>query len=199
MLLATAVFYVCANHFPDIEKNPHVILEKHKKMSAFFLLGISVLVSIIVFCKLIKNPRFANEILFSVSILFVIYAVKKSFAFPSWQRNRLLVCFTLTGFSILFWMLSEQTAMSLAIYTEYNVQRHIGNYIIPMVFFFSLNPFFIIILGPVFSKLWIWLEQKNLNPSIPAKFALGTILMGIGFAILPLAIFLKNGDGQINL
>jgi len=198
-LFATVVFYVCANRFPDVEKKPCVILEKRKKIKVFFLLSIGMLASIFAFCKLIENPHFANEILFVTSMLFIIYAVKKSFTFPSWQRNRLLICFILTGFSILFWMLSEQTAMSLAIYTEYNVQRHIGNYFIPTVFFFSLNPFFIIILGPLFSRLWIWLEQKNLNPSISAKFALGTILMGIGFVILPLAILLKNGDGQINL
>ncbi|WP_140938138.1 peptide MFS transporter [Sphingobacterium lumbrici] len=43
-----------------------------------------------------------------------------------------------------------------------------------------LNSFFIITLATVFSKMW----EKVWNPSGPIKFALGLILLGIGFAIL---------------
>jgi POT family proton-dependent oligopeptide transporter len=54
-------------------------------------------------------------------------------------------------------------------------------------------------MGPLFSYLWARLSRRNLNPSIPAKFALGIILMGIGFAILPLGILFKYPDGQVNI
>ena len=43
-----------------------------------------------------------------------------------------------------------------------------------------LNSFFIITLATIFSKLW----EKVWNPSGPVKFALGLILLGVGFAIL---------------
>lgn len=43
-----------------------------------------------------------------------------------------------------------------------------------------LNSFFIIAFAPLFSKLW----QSKLNPTGPVKFALGLILLGLGFAIL---------------
>jgi POT family proton-dependent oligopeptide transporter len=43
-----------------------------------------------------------------------------------------------------------------------------------------LNSFFIIAFAPLFSRIW----QSKLNPSGPVKFAIGLILLGLGFGIL---------------
>lgn len=51
---------------------------------------------------------------------------------------------------------------------------------VPASWFGILNSFFIIALAPLFSKMW----ESRYNPSGPIKFALGLILMGLGFAIL---------------
>ncbi|MGV3641423.1 MAG: peptide MFS transporter [Adhaeribacter sp.] len=51
---------------------------------------------------------------------------------------------------------------------------------VPASWFGILNSFFIISLAPLFSKIW----QGKFNPSGPGKFALGLILLGLGFAIL---------------
>jgi proton-dependent oligopeptide transporter, POT family len=51
---------------------------------------------------------------------------------------------------------------------------------VPASWFGVLNSFFIIALAPLFSKLW----EKYFNPPGPVKFALGLILLGLGFAVL---------------
>ncbi|HVK97557.1 MAG TPA: hypothetical protein VM368_07065, partial [Flavisolibacter sp.] len=51
---------------------------------------------------------------------------------------------------------------------------------VPASWFGILNSFFIIALAPLFSKIW----ESKLNPSGPVKFAIGLILLGLGFAIL---------------
>jgi POT family proton-dependent oligopeptide transporter len=51
---------------------------------------------------------------------------------------------------------------------------------IPASWFGILNSLFIISFAPLFSKIW----QSRFNPSAPVKFALGLILLGIGFAFL---------------
>ncbi|WP_298950413.1 oligopeptide:H+ symporter [uncultured Nonlabens sp.] len=43
-----------------------------------------------------------------------------------------------------------------------------------------LNSFFIIAFAPVFSRIW----ESKMNPSGPVKFAIGLILLGIGFGAL---------------
>ena len=51
---------------------------------------------------------------------------------------------------------------------------------IPASWFSVLNSLYIILLAPLCSKIW----SSNLNPSGPIKFAIGLILLGIGFAFL---------------
>lgn len=51
---------------------------------------------------------------------------------------------------------------------------------VPASWFGILNSFFIIAFAPFFSNLW----QSKYNPSGPVKFALGLILLGLGFGVL---------------
>ncbi|WP_378185773.1 peptide MFS transporter [Aquimarina sp. W85] len=51
---------------------------------------------------------------------------------------------------------------------------------VPASWFGILNSFFIIAFAPLFSKIW----QSKLNPTGPVKFAIGLILLGLGFGIL---------------
>jgi POT family proton-dependent oligopeptide transporter len=176
----------------------HSLPAKIKKINYLFMItGFTIAIYFIGFS--VKNTQITNIILFLCSSSLVLYTLKNSFKYIGQTRNRLLACLLLTLFSILFCVLYEQAAMSLTIYTEYNVDRNWHNWIIPTVTFLALNPFFIITCGPLASKLWVWLDKRKLNPSIPAKFALGTILIGFGFAVLPLGILIQSSLGQINL
>ncbi len=51
---------------------------------------------------------------------------------------------------------------------------------VPASWFGILNSFFIIAFAPLFSKIW----ESKLNPSGPVKFAIGLVLLGLGFGIL---------------
>jgi POT family proton-dependent oligopeptide transporter len=51
---------------------------------------------------------------------------------------------------------------------------------IPASWFSVLNSLYIILLAPLFSKIW----SSKYNPSGPIKFAIGLILLGTGFAFL---------------
>jgi len=51
---------------------------------------------------------------------------------------------------------------------------------VPASWFGILNSFFIITLAPLFGKIW----ESKYNPSGPAKFGIGLILLGLGFAVL---------------
>ncbi|WP_299432770.1 peptide MFS transporter [uncultured Aquimarina sp.] len=51
---------------------------------------------------------------------------------------------------------------------------------VPASWFGILNSFFIIAFAPLFSKVW----QSKYNPTGPVKFAIGLILLGLGFGIL---------------
>ncbi|RZI74223.1 MAG: MFS transporter, partial [Rubrivivax sp.] len=51
---------------------------------------------------------------------------------------------------------------------------------VPATWFGVLNSFFIVVLAPMFSKMW----EEKWNPSGPVKSGVGLILLGLGFAVL---------------
>jgi len=59
----------------------------------------------------------------------------------------------------------------------------------------SLNPFYIILLSPLFAFMWDWLQRRNLKPSDPVKFAIAFLLLGIGYLIF----YLGGGVAQYGL
>lgn len=52
---------------------------------------------------------------------------------------------------------------------------------VPATWFQSLNALFIFTLAPIFSKIWTSLGKSRLNPNGPQKFAIGLVLLGLGF------------------
>jgi POT family proton-dependent oligopeptide transporter len=55
---------------------------------------------------------------------------------------------------------------------------------LPASVFQSANPIFILIFGLLFSAGWVFLAKRRLEPSIPVKFALGLVQLGLGFVAL---------------
>lgn len=60
-----------------------------------------------------------------------------------------------------------------------------------------LGAFFIVLLAPIFSWLWPWLERRGLNPSKPAKMGYGLILAGLSFIPLLIAAREAGASGAL--
>jgi len=54
----------------------------------------------------------------------------------------------------------------------------------PATWFQGFNPLFIIILAPLFSKIWTWNDSKSWGLSTPAKMGFGMIVLGLGFIVM---------------
>jgi len=102
------------------------------------------------------------------------------------ERDRILVLLVLFIACALFWSGFEQAGSSLNLFAERYTDRVVDafNFEIPAGWFQSLNPIFILLFAPVFTAIWVTLARRNLDPSAPAKFALGLILMGVGFLLM---------------
>lgn len=64
---------------------------------------------------------------------------------------------------------------------------------VPASWFGILNSFFIIAFAPLFSKIW----ESRWNPSAPVKFALGLILLGLGFGVLAIGSMGIDKDAKV--
>ena len=102
------------------------------------------------------------------------------------ERKRVAVVVVLFIAAAMFWSGFEQAGSSLNLFAERHTDRLMSwfNYEVPAGWFQFFNPFFIITLAPVFSALWVALARRNVNPSIPVKFAMGLIILALGFMII---------------
>jgi hypothetical protein len=63
----------------------------------------------------------------------------------------------------------------------------------------SFNPFFIITLAPIFAFLWVFLDRRKLQPSTPAKMALGLVGVVLAFGVMWPAAHFENGASSAPL
>lgn len=126
----------------------------------------------------------------AILVTYVLYTAVAKLA-PH-DRDRIFAAIYLIFGSILFWALFEQAGSSLNLFTD----RHVDRGGIPASMFQSVNAIYIVLLGPVFASLWIWLARRGWEPSSPAKFALGVIQLGLGFLVLVAG---ANAAGMGNL
>jgi POT family proton-dependent oligopeptide transporter len=109
----------------------------------------------------------------------------------------MLVVLFLTAVSVVFWAFFEQAGSSMNLFTERNVDRHLLGLDVRASQFQSLNPAFIILLAPLFSGLWVALARRRLEPSTPAKFGLGVVQVGLGFAALAYGAQQADANGMV--
>ncbi|WP_370294437.1 peptide MFS transporter [Rossellomorea marisflavi] len=101
---------------------------------------------------------------------------------------------------IAFWTAFEQAGSSLTLFTEENIDRHLGDFIVPTEWFQSLNSLFIMLLAPVMSMLWFKLSQtKNGDFKTPTKMGMGLITVGLGFLVLIPAVVMVGDDSQVRV
>jgi POT family proton-dependent oligopeptide transporter len=103
------------------------------------------------------------------------------------EKRRALVIVVLFFGSALFWLGYEQAGSSLNLFAERYTDRAFGSFVIPASWFQSLDAAFVIAFAPLLAWVWIALARRHLKPSAPASFAIGVILMGLGFAVMAVA------------
>jgi POT family proton-dependent oligopeptide transporter len=130
---------------------------------------------------LVQSQELVGRLLGVSGLALVVYVLYTAvFRLPAVDRDRILAAMFLIVGSILFWALFEQAGSSLNLYTDRFVDRS-G---VPASVFQSINAIYIVLLGPVFAALWLWLARKGLEPSAPAKFGLAMVQLGAGFLVL---------------
>ena len=105
------------------------------------------------------------------------------------EKDRLTVVFIITGFVIAFWAAFEQAGASLTVFADKNTDRLlnlplVGEWVMPASFFQSINPIFIILLAPIFVKIWEILNRRNIEPSAPLKMVIGLLLAAVGYYVI---------------
>jgi len=109
--------------------------------------------------------------------------------------KRIAAIFIFFVFTILFWGAYEQKGASLNLFADRLARTEIFGLRFPAPYLQSLTPLFVIMLTPLFATLWIRLKDRQ--PSSPAKFALGLLLIGFAYALFVPAVML-TAQGRVS-
>lgn len=172
------------------------------KQSAFagikreWLIYGGALVLVMVAWLLLCNQQFIGPTLSVFSAILATFILYFSFArCEPVERDRMLVVTALLFSSILFWALYEQMGSSLSLFSDRLVDRRILGLEIQASQLLALPATLVVLFAPVFALLWAALALRNVNPSIPVKFAMALMLIGIAF-VMPMIGAALAGPGQ---
>ena len=167
------------------------------KESLIYILGIA---GIFVCWQLVKYHSVVGALLIAVSgIILLFLSWYMAVKLDKVPRERMLVLIILFVAAVVYFAFLEQQFISLNLFADRMMDRTLFNTELPAGTFLSLNALFVLLFGPVFAFLWIFLSKRNKEPNIPAKFGWGIIQAALGFGALIVGMKIAGLDMKSNM
>lgn len=115
------------------------------------------------------------------------------------EKGSMFVLMVLTTVSALFWGLYEQTYGAWLLMAEIGMDLNTFGIEWESGQTTAIGAIYVILFSIPFAWLWPKLDKRGLNPSYPAKFALGLVFCGLSFGILAYAAANPGESGKTNL
>jgi proton-dependent oligopeptide transporter, POT family len=134
----------------------------------------------------------------AVTLVTPLIYFRRIFANPNLnvtERSRMRAYIWIFIGAVMFWMIFDQGGSLLNIFAEDNTSRFIGSYEFPASWLQSVDPLGIIIFAPLFALMWMKLGHRA--PSLPAKFALSILLIGMSFILMSGLGYLAEQNGTV--
>jgi proton-dependent oligopeptide transporter, POT family len=135
----------------------------------------------------VLNFDIIGAIIFSICIIIPAYVISDK-SLTKIERQRIWVIYIIAFFVIFFWSAFEQAGASLTYFADEQTNREIFGWIMPASYFQSFNPVFIVLMGLVFSNLWIWLGKRNMDPASPVKQSMGLFFLALGYLVIAFGV-----------
>ena len=124
----------------------------------------------------------------------------------SWMKGTkqefqmMLAAMVLITFNTVFWTLFEQAGSSLTLFADRNTDMSVfGLFSISAGQTQFFNAFFIVALAPLFSMMWNGLARRGMEPTIPIKFGVALMGVGLGFLFLVWGAQFAGADFKVGL
>lgn len=156
-----------------------------------------VAVAVIV-TALLMYATAASVVVWSMAGALVVYVMFKAKNLTGRERTRLIVATALCAFGMMFFAFYYQQPMSLTLFIDRNVNRHILGITLPSSSFWVFNPMWILIIGPCLNAVYNKLGKHNRDLSLPMKFSIGMLFMGMGYLTIVVGTHYANGSQHIS-
>ena len=116
------------------------------------------------------------------------------------EFQMMLAAMVLITFNTVFWTLFEQAGSSLTLFADRNTDLSVfGWFSISAGQTQFFNALFIVLLAPVFSIMWNAMAKRGVEPTIPIKFGVALVSVGLGFLFLVWGSQFAGADYKVGL
>jgi proton-dependent oligopeptide transporter, POT family len=142
-----------------------------------------------------------GKIMFGTFLIAVPGILIWSFIKGSKQEfQMMLAAMILITFNTVFWTLFEQAGSSLTLFADRNTDMSVfGLFSISAGQTQFFNAFFIVALAPLFSVMWNGMAKRGIEPTIPVKFGIALMGVGLGFLFLVWGSQFAGPDFKVGL
>lgn len=195
LFLAIASFVVFKNMVAEVGSEPD--FRKVKAFDYIKVFGI-IIALILVSASLLEHIAIAKLLLIVIIFLIVILCIRLLVKAEVSERKQLAVALILILEAISFYVLYQQRATSINLFTIRNTVHTVFGIPLDPLAFQSFNPFWILFASPILAYFFHKSSKRGKQISIPAKFAFGMFLCSLGFLVLKLAaLFFADSYGKI--
>ncbi len=116
------------------------------------------------------------------------------------EFQMMLAAMVLITFNTVFWTLFEQAGSSLTLFADRNTDLSVfGWFSISAGQTQFFNALFIVMLAPLFSVMWNTMAKRGIEPTIPIKFGIALVSVGLGFLFLVWGSQFAGDDYKVGL
>jgi POT family proton-dependent oligopeptide transporter len=162
------------------------------------LIYLGLLPIILILAFLIGNSHWMSLIMPLTFGGVMVWLLRLAFRSSPQERANIWTLLILLGFVLIFDICFEQAWSSINFLIERAVARTIYEFEVPTAWFLGINPLLVVFLGPLFSSLWLTLDQRKYHISVEIKFIIGLLTLAVGFGGLFVGTQLPNSAGLIN-
>jgi POT family proton-dependent oligopeptide transporter len=195
MLLGVIIFQMGSKHYAHVSAPPFpetLYKPKYGPISPFNAVVLLCLALVPVLYFLLRNTSIAGYVLLAVVVFVLFSLITRGIRDGKVQLDKMFGFIILMFFNVVFWACFEQAGSSLTLFADRNVDRTIGGWEMGAATTQFFNPAYILLFGSLFSVMWVKLKQMDRDFSIPMKFGLGILQLGLGYLVVlvaaPLAV-----------
>jgi len=196
MLIGVIVLFTQRKYFKDVGLPPPKYRNDNTIVFKIFIGGIliSPLFSIIIY-----NYDIFQNILPLSGIVFLLFLLKESKNCSDKEKVHIKIILLSMFMIMLSGAFIEQSATSINLFIDRNVHRYVFDHHIPTASFQSVDPFTVLLFGPIITSIWGYYNRKGKEVNAGIKFFLAFLCIVISYFILYLGCAYPNEDNKISL
>ncbi len=149
------------------------------------VIGIVCLLALIPVSSFLMQHTQYNALTLIVFAMVALFFISKAIQTADFAtRKRIFTFLVITSFGMTFWILYALQPSIINVFVEHKLNHTLSGFSVPAGDFLRFNPLCIVILGSLFSIMWLYFYIKKRTLALPYNFAIGIGLIGFAYLLL---------------